>query len=109
MWPTSPTTCASGLSGSPGSTLGAPVEVARYDENALAAARAYEHISLPGALWTLERSARDWLEAVEMAPSDLVMTHPDRGTVGLDDVVRNNAHDVAHHEWDIERTLTAGA
>lgn len=91
-----------------GITLGAPIDVARYDENALATARVYEAISIPGALWTLERSVRDWLEAVQMAPPDLVMTHPDRGTIGLEDVVRTNAHDAAHHEWDIRRSLRVG-
>jgi hypothetical protein len=79
--------------------------VASYDENALGAARAYDAISLPGALWGLERSTRDWLDAVQMAPLDLAMIHPERGTITLDDIIRNNAHDAAHHAWDIERSL----
>lgn len=89
-----------------GITYGTTTTVAGYDENELARARRYEQISLPGALWTLERSVRDWLDAVEGAPPDLVMNHPDRGILKLrGDVLRTNAHDVAHHEWDIQRTL----
>lgn len=73
--------------------------MAGYDANELARARRYEQISLPAALWTLERSVRDWLDAVEAAPSDLVMNHPDRGTLNLrEDVIWTKAHDVSHHE-----------
>lgn len=91
-----------------GITNGATTAVAGYDENELARARRYEQISLPAALWTLDRSVRDWLDAVHAAPPDLVMNHPDRGTLSLrEDVIRTNAHDVAHHEWDIARSLTA--
>jgi Mycothiol maleylpyruvate isomerase N-terminal domain len=89
-----------------GIALGGPTAVSSYDENALASARAYETISLPGVLWTLRRSTRDWLEAVDLASPDLTMIHPGRGVIRLDDVVRTNAHDALHHEWDIERSLT---
>ena len=75
-------------------------------DNQLAVARNYESLSLPGTLWTLERSVRDWLDAIRLAPSDLEMVHPERGTIRRDDVIRNNAHDAAHHVWDIERSLT---
>lgn len=90
-----------------GITDGASTAVAGYDENELARARRYEQISLPAALWTLERSVRDWLDAVDAAPADLVMNHPQRGWLSLqEDVIRTNAHDVAHHEWDIQQTVT---
>lgn len=90
-----------------GITLGGPTAVSSYDENALARARAYETVSLPGALWTLRRSVRDWLEAIDLAPPDLAMDHPEFGVVRLDDFIRLNAHDALHHEWDIGRSLRA--
>jgi DinB superfamily len=92
-----------------GISLGGPTAVSSYDENALASARAYETISLLGALWTLRRSSRDWLEAVDLAAPDLAMNHPEFGVMRLEDVIRINAHDALHHEWDIERSLHAGA
>ncbi|MGH9229448.1 MAG: DinB family protein [Acidimicrobiales bacterium] len=90
-----------------GIALGGPTAVASYDENALASARVYEDIGLPGALWTLRRSTRDWLKAVDLAAPDLEMTHPERGVIQLEDVIRTNVHDALHHEWDIKRSLTA--
>jgi hypothetical protein len=58
-------------------------------------------------LWTLRRSTRDWLEAVDLAAPDLTMIHPERGVIRLDDFIRTNAHDAQHHEGDIERSLKA--
>lgn len=88
-----------------GITLGCSRVVSGYDENALASARAYDFASLLGALWSLERAAGDWLEAVTMAPAELTMIHPDRGEISLGDIVRSNAHDAVHHVWDIRRSL----
>lgn len=88
-----------------GIALGGSPVVASYDENELARARTYDAISLQSALWSLEQSVRLWLDAVEMSPADLVMIHPERGSIGLDDIVESNAHDAAHHEWDIQRTV----
>ena len=36
--------------------------VARYDQDLLARARRYDEIALAGALWSLDRAARDWAE-----------------------------------------------
>jgi hypothetical protein len=83
---------------------GLPV-VSIYDENLLAEARAYDALSLPAVQWTLQRSTDDWLDAVATAPTDLVMVHPDRGAIDLEAIVLSNAHDAAHHVWDIERSL----
>jgi hypothetical protein len=88
-----------------GITRGGSRNVGRYDENALSQARVYDSLSLLGALWSLERAIRDWLEAVAAAPADLMMIHSERGEVSLDDVVRSNVHDAVHHEWDIKRSL----
>jgi hypothetical protein len=88
-----------------GITGGGPTRVARYDENALAQARSYDSLSLPGTLWSLKRAVRDWLDVMAAAPADLTMSHSERGEVSLDDVVRSNVHDAVHHEWDIKRSL----
>lgn len=87
-----------------GSAAGTVV-ISTYDEEALALARAYGAIGLRGALWTLHRSTRDWVDAVTSAPPCLVMEHPERGAILLEEVIRTNAHDAAHHVWDIERSL----
>jgi hypothetical protein len=88
-------------------TRGGSRVVADYDENALARARVYDALGLAGVLWTLERSTRDWIAAVELAPTELTLDHTERGVIGLDDVVKTSGHDALHHEWDIERSLSA--
>ena len=88
-----------------GLARGGSAVVASYDENRLAEARAYDRLRLPAVQWTLQRSTDDWLEAVTNAPADLVMLHDERGDLDLDEIVRSNAHDAAHHVWDIERSL----
>lgn len=84
-----------------GAGPGRTIIISTYDENALARARAYDGISPRGAFWTLERSSRDWVEALTSAPPGLVMEHPERGAIQLTDIIRTNAHDAAHHIWDI--------
>ena len=90
-----------------GITMGGSSAVTSYDENLLAAARGYDALSSQGATWGLKRSVRDWIEAVAGAPADLRMTHPERGVLELDQIVRSNAHDAMHHLWDIRRILAA--
>ena len=85
---------------------GGPGVVAAYDENALAAARRYGSAALAGALWSLGRAAADWVAAVDLVPATgTVLVHPERGELGRLDVARANAHDVAHHRWDVARSL----
>jgi hypothetical protein len=101
---------------------GGSPDVGGYDQDALAAARRYGSISLPAALWSLSRSVDDWLEVVaEFAPESAaepvaespagaqppqpVLVHSERGPQSLVEVVRNNAHDAFHHQWDIQRAL----
>lgn len=90
-----------------GMTLGGPPTVSSYDEDELASARKYDDISLAGAMWSLQRSTRDWLEALDLAAPDLAMVHPEGGVMELDDIVTMTAHDALHHEWDIQRSLEA--
>ena len=85
---------------------GGPPLVGGYDEVALARARNYPSIPLPAALWSLGRSVDDWLSAVDRSDATgVVLVHPERGNQTLADVMLTNAHDGAHHRWDIERIL----
>jgi hypothetical protein len=85
---------------------GGSPDVGGYDQDGLAAARGYRSISLPSALWSLSRSVDDWLEVVaEARPLQPVLVHPERGPQSLVEVVRSNAHDAFHHQWDIQRAL----
>lgn len=88
-----------------GTALGGGRQIPRYDENLLARARAYERVPLAGALWSLERAARDWQEAAHLAlVGDVVLMHAGRGEQRAADVARNNAHDAHHHAWDVRRS-----
>jgi len=89
-----------------GAALGGSRQVPGYDENLLARARAYDRVPLAGALWSLQRAARDWQEAVHLALGrDVVLLHASSGEQRAADVVRNNAHDAHHHTWDIRRSM----
>ena len=90
-----------------GVALGGSSVIASYDDNKLAAARNYAALGLPGVLWSLERATQDWLYAVRLAPPGLEMTHPERGRLSREDIIRSNAHDAVHHVWDIERSMVS--
>ncbi|MER7795524.1 hypothetical protein [Streptomyces sp. NPDC097640] len=77
-----------------------------YDQDLLAQARHYNDVSLAGALWSLQRAADAWVDSVTAAlEEEVILEHADRGVQRAEDVARNNAHDAAHHAWDIERIL----
>lgn len=85
---------------------GAP-RVAAYNQDNLAEVRKYDSVAVQGALWSLERAASDWVDAVEVARvAEVVFEHPQRGRYTWVDVVSSNLHDAVHHEFDIRRTLT---
>jgi hypothetical protein len=80
--------------------------VAPYDESLLAVARDYEGVALQAALWSLEQAVGQWQLAVaDAGAAGVGLVHPDRGEQSLVDVVRSNAHDARHHQWDIQRSL----
>ena len=84
-----------------GQTLLRPV-----DPDAMAAIRGYEHMPLETALWSLQHSANIWADAIAgSGGSDIEFTHPTRGQQSLAELVLTVAHDTAHHEWDIRRSL----
>ncbi len=91
-----------------GAAAGADTKVTPYDNELLATARQYARVAVQGALWSLRRAADDWAIAVrEAEAANVVLEHPDRGTLSVLDVVQTNAHDTHHHLWDILRSLGA--
>jgi hypothetical protein len=90
-----------------GARLAGMVQVPGYDQDLLAQARRYNDIPLPAALWSLQRAVTAWVESVQAAlEAGVVLEHAARGVQRAEDVARNNAHDAAHHAWDIHRILT---
>jgi hypothetical protein len=78
--------------------------VAPYDDNLLAEARAYEQMPLGAAHWSLGQAVRRWRDAVDLAlAANVSLRHPERGRLTVEEVVLGNAHDVAHHQWDVRR------
>lgn len=89
-----------------GAGLGGASEVPEYDQDLIGQARFYNRIPVAGALWSLQRAAWNWGEAVDLARRrGVVLTHAGRGEQRVEDVARNNAHDAYHHGWDIRRSL----
>ena len=87
--------------------LGNEGPVALYDQDLLAAARHYDDVDVPAALWSLDRAVADWRAAIELTGSvPFTMMHEELGDLALPDVIRIRAHDVVHHAWDIERIVT---
>jgi hypothetical protein len=90
-----------------GARLAGAIRVTGFDPDLLACARRYNEIALPGALWSLQGAVNAWTECVSSAiDQHVVLHHATRGEQRADDVVRNNAHDGAHHAWDIQRILS---
>lgn len=87
--------------------LGAKGPLASYDQEELARVRHYEEITLPAALWSLDRSASDWVAGAEMADPNAVVEHRSRGPQSVLDLMRASAHDAYHHGWDLQR-IAAG-
>lgn len=86
--------------------VGGGASVVAYDDNLLAQARAYEQMTLAGALWALEESVGCWTRSISAASQVQVqLDHPQRGILSVSDVIRSNCHDVDHHEWDVRRSL----
>jgi hypothetical protein len=89
--------------------LGDAGPVAEYDQDLLARARSYATLGIRGALWSLGRAVVDWQVAVELAAEqDVVMAHPELGEMTVLDVTRIRAHDIHHHERDLQRSLAKG-
>lgn len=91
-----------------GVTAGASGVIEAYEPDLLAIARAYAKLPLVAAEWSLHRAVADWLDAVARSRLEgVLLIHPERGALTLEDVACANAHDALHHLWDIQRSLDA--
>ena len=89
-----------------GIALGTTGQVGAYDQDDLARVRNYDRIPLEAGFWSLTRAVADWHDAVALATDrQVVMEHPERGSLSVLDVVRSIAHDAHHHAWDIQRSV----
>lgn len=89
-----------------GVALGATGPVGPYDQDDLAQVRNYSRIPLEAGLWSLTRAVAVWHDAVALATDrQVILEHPERGSLGVTDVVRSIAHDAHHHAWDIQRSV----
>jgi len=81
-------------------------QLAPYDADLLAVARSYDAMPVASSLWSLGHAVAMWREAARAAvPSRRKFSHPDRGHITVGEIVRSNAHDTHHHEWDLKRIL----
>jgi hypothetical protein len=88
--------------------LGNTGPVALYDQDLLATARHYDDVDVRAALWSLSRAVEDWHASLDLVGGgSFEMIHSEVGQMSLADVIRIRAHDVAHHAWDVERTISA--
>jgi hypothetical protein len=85
---------------------GAPTTLAAYDENELAAARDYEAMSLPSALWSVRNATALWSSAArESLTRPTTYQHAERGELTAAEITRGPAHDALHHLWDVTRAV----
>jgi hypothetical protein len=85
---------------------GAPVTLAAYDQDALAAARDYEAMSLESALWSLRGAVATWCSATRQALTrPTTYLHAERGELTAAEIARGPGHDALHHYWDVSRAV----
>ena len=88
--------------------LGSSDPIVPYDEGRLGDIRGYASLPLAGALWSLERAARDWQAAEELAQSaGVTLDHPEQGRLSLDEVRKIMAHEIEHHAADLTLIVSA--
>ena len=76
-----------------------------WDQDAMAALRRYDALSVPVGLRALRQAAVAWAQAAREAPAASTVRHPVFGELTTADAVRRNAHEAVHHELDIRRGL----
>lgn len=93
-------------------TSTAALEVAEYDSDLLAEARGYERSTVAESLVSLDAAASRWRVVmhgvvVNGDAGTVLLHHPARGMLGVEDIVRTNCHDTSHHLFDVRRILGA--
>jgi hypothetical protein len=76
-----------------------------WDENALAAVRQYERLSVPAGLTAYRTAAETWAMTARATDPGAAADHPIFGQLTAGDVIRRNSHEVVHHEMDIGRLV----
>lgn len=76
-----------------------------WDENALAEVRNYGALSPAVGLIAYEGVVGEWVVTARTVPAGASVEHAQDGTMTAGDIMRRNAHEVAHHELDIQRGL----
>jgi hypothetical protein len=85
---------------------GAPTTLAAYDQDELAAARNYEAMSLPSALWSVRSAVGTWAPAArESLVRPFTYQHAERGELNAAEITRGPGHDALHHHMDVTRAL----
>jgi hypothetical protein len=82
-------------------TLDPTAPLPPWDADELARARSYEEQSVAVGIQALRTAAPVWAGAALSCPADVRAPHAELGTVGRDDFVLRNAHEVVHHLMDI--------
>lgn len=77
--------------------------VPHWNEKVMADVRAYDHLSPMVGLIALISAADAWRIAAFEAPHDVSTPHSQGGSLSAFDVVQQNAHEVCHHLWDVQR------
>ena len=89
-------------------TLDADHGTRGWDQELLAAGRRYESLSPVVGQYALERAVDEWLRAVDAAPDNGSIEHPELGLITTDRSIVRNAHEAHHHALDAERELAEG-
>jgi hypothetical protein len=85
---------------------GGSTALAAYDQDELAAARNYEAMSVPSALWSLRASTAAWVTAARTSlERPFTYQHAERGELNAAEITRGPAHDALHHFVDVKRAL----
>jgi hypothetical protein len=85
---------------------GAPCTLAAYDQDALAAARDYEAMSVQSALWSVRDAVAAWAAAArEALGRSNTYLHAERGELTPAEITRGPGHDAVHHCWDVTRAV----
>jgi hypothetical protein len=82
-------------------TLDPTAPLPPWDADELARARSYEEQSVAVGLQCLRAAAPLWAGAALSCPPDVRAPHAELGTVGRDDFLFRNAHEVVHHLYDV--------
>jgi hypothetical protein len=89
-------------------TLDPAADLPGWNQDAVAAVRRYDELSLPVGMRAFGESVGAWATAAREAPPAATVRHPVLGELTTGDAIRRNAHEAVHHELDIRRGLGLG-